>query len=110
MRQPVNGISRALTDSKSGMAVADAERAEPLQEFLAGVLAGQATLALEQQPPHRLVFIGIEVDVLRDRPVRRHAGVVAAQVLERGFVHALNMETRGLGNPGEVGLSIGLFW
>jgi hypothetical protein len=47
--------------------------------------------------------------MLRDCPVRRHAGVIAAQVLERGFVHAQNMETRALGNPGEVGLSTGLF-
>ena len=91
-----------------GDAVADAERAQALQELLAGMLAGERGLALEQEPPHRLILVRIEVDVLRHRPVRRHAGIVAAQVLERGFVHASNMETGALANPGEVGLSEGL--
>ena len=84
-----------VDDVEVGDGVADAERLEALQELLAGIAPGERGLALDQQPPHGLILVRIEVGVLRHRPVRRHAGVVAAQVLERGDVHALNMGSEG---------------
>jgi hypothetical protein len=74
-----------------GNGVADPERVEAFQELVAGVAAGERGLALDQDPPHGLILGRIEVGVLRHGPVRRHAGVVAAQVFEGCDVHALNM-------------------
>ena len=90
-----------------GNGVADAEGLQALQELVAGMALGERGLALDEQPPHGLVFVRIGMGMLRHRPVRRHAAVVATQVLERGKVHTLNMGTRGGVNPGEVGPVVG---
>ena len=90
-----------------GDAVADAERLEALHELIAGVDLGERRLPLDQQAPHGLVLVRVVGGALRHRPVGRHACVVAAKVFQRGEVHAWNMGTRAVGNPGEVGLSEG---
>ena len=71
--------------------VADAERFQPFHELPAGVAAGERALAFDQQPPHRLLLVGIGLGALLHRPVRCHAGIVATELFERGYVHALNM-------------------
>ena len=84
-RQP--GVDRR--EIRNG--VADAEHFEAVQEFIAGVVAGERGLALDQDPPHGLVFFRVEVGVLRHGPVRRHAGIVAAQIVEGCDAHTRNM-------------------
>ena len=48
----------------------DAKRAEPLEIFLAGPPDQQLLLALEQQPPDRVLFLAVTAPVLRDRKIR----------------------------------------
>ena len=70
---------------------------QPREELVAGIALGEGMLALHEQPPHGLILVGIEVAMLRHRPVGRHAGVVATQILEgcAHGVHPLNMGERG---------------
>ena len=78
-----------------GDGVAQPDRVETGQEFGTGISFGQSALALDQKPPHGLFLVGVEVRMLRHGPVRRHAGIVAAQVLEGGDAHGFNMEPSG---------------
>jgi hypothetical protein len=78
-----------------GDRIAQLDRLETRQEFRAGIALGQRALTFQQQTPHGLFLGGIEVGMLRNRPVRCHAGIVAAQVLKGSGVHALNMGARG---------------
>ena len=84
-------------------ALADAQRLEALHELDAGELPGQRRLPLDQQPPYSLILSRIVIG-LRDGPVRRHAGVVAAKASHgsEGF-HVRNMGPDPRANPGEVG-------
>ena len=67
-----------------GNGVADAEGlADPRRNSGAGELLRQRRLALDQQAPHRLILVRVEVEGLRHGPIGRHAGVVAAQAGDR---------------------------
>ena len=81
-----------------GNAVADAQRLEALAGIPAqAMLLGQAPSGARPAAPHRLVFVRVEVEVLRHGPIGRHAGVVAAQAGkgDKSF-HGVNITPRAV--------------
>ncbi len=48
----------------------DAERAEPVEIFAAGAPDQQLLLALEQQPPDRVLLLAVALPILLDRKIR----------------------------------------
>src|SRR6516164_9053034 len=46
------------------------ERAEPIEELVAGAIDEQSLLAFEKQPPNRMLFVGVVPPILYNRKIR----------------------------------------